>query len=351
MNKNTVINVMSGWALALLLLPGTLLAAAPPELTGTWEGKLAVDPKTSLKVQFTFTKAANGAYTAVLNSPDNADIKNTVVTGVIWDGNNLKLQVPSLSGSYAGILKNGKIGGQWTQPGSTLALELAPFQKPVLDKAATETLAGTWTGPLKVPGGELTFVLRFKTNEGVLGGTLAVPEQGGREIPMAAVEFSNNKLSFKIPQVTGDFSATLANGVLNGTWTQGGAGLPVSLKKGDYKPKVAALKLSAESFAALKGKWQGTLDVPNPQTGKSTALPLVLRFETSDKGEYLGYVDSPSQGAKGLPVSDASLANGKLAIRIDAVKVEFAGALSGNTIVGEWAQPAVGLKAPLTLTR
>jgi hypothetical protein len=350
MNGRTVMNVLQGCALILTaLLSGTSSAAAPPELTGVWEGKLAVDPKTSLKVQFTFTKAANGSYTAVLNSPDNPDLKNTPVSGVTWDGSSLKLQVPTLSGSYAGTLKNGKVSGQWTQPGGALALELAPFQKPVLDKAATETLAGTWTGPLKAPGGELTFVLRFTIKEGMLGGTLAVPEQGAREIPMAGVEFSNNKLSFKIPQVSGDFSATLANGVLNGTWTQGGAGMPVTLKKGDYKPKVAALKLSAESFVALKGKWQGKLEVPNAQTGKTTQMPMVLRFETNDKGEYLGYVDSPSQGA--IPVTEASLTGGKLAVKIDGVKGEFAGTLSGNTLTGEWAQPAAGFKAPLTLTR
>ncbi len=104
-------------------------------------------PATSLTVQFTFTKGSNGAYTAVLNSPDNPALKDTAASGVSWDGTNLKLQVPTLSGSFAGALKDGKVTGQWTQPGGNLPLVLAPYQKPVVTAAAAKSLAGSWNGP------------------------------------------------------------------------------------------------------------------------------------------------------------------------------------------------------------
>ena len=67
-------------AVLLQLLPATAHAAAPADLAGVWQGKLAVDASNSLAVQFTFTKGANGAYTAVLNSPDNPSIRNTAVS-------------------------------------------------------------------------------------------------------------------------------------------------------------------------------------------------------------------------------------------------------------------------------
>jgi hypothetical protein len=360
MNRRTVMKVLQGCALVLTaLLSGTSSAAAPPDLTGVWQGKLAVDAKTSLAVQFTFTKAANGTYTAVLNSPDNAEIKNTAVTGVTWDGNNLKLQVPSLSGSYAGTLKNGKIGGQWTQPGSALALELAPFQKPVITASTMQALQGNWSGVLTVAAGiTQNVVFTFKqAADGGLEGTFNIPDQGF-SAPMASVAFTNGELSLKVPRANNlDYKGKVAANQITGRVvapnnpSMPAEGLPLNMQRGEYKPKVATLKLSAESFAALKGKWQGTLEVQNPQTGTKASLPMVLRFETNDKGEYLGYVDSPTQGAKGLAVTEASLAGGKLAIKIDAVKGEFAGTLSGNTLTGEWAQPAAGVKAPLTLTR
>jgi hypothetical protein len=112
---------------ALLFASAGVMAAAPAapaaaDLVGIWQGKLAVDPKNSLTIQFTFAKDAKGAYTAVLNSPDNGGIKNTPATGVTFDGSNVKLQVAALSGSYAGTLKDGKINGQWTQPGGALPL-------------------------------------------------------------------------------------------------------------------------------------------------------------------------------------------------------------------------------------
>ena len=57
---------------SLLVASASTLAATPAapaatqELAGVWQGKLAVDPKTSLTIQFTFAKDAKGAYTAVL---------------------------------------------------------------------------------------------------------------------------------------------------------------------------------------------------------------------------------------------------------------------------------------------
>ncbi len=99
-----------------------------------------------------------------------------------------KLQVPSPSGSYAGTLKNGKIGGQWSQPGSTLALELAPYQKPVVAASPVKALVGTWVGPLAVPGGLQTLTFQFKqAADGGLEGTF----QGGLPIAASNIVFQN----------------------------------------------------------------------------------------------------------------------------------------------------------------
>ena len=129
-------------------------AAAAPDLAGVWQGKLPIDATTSLTIQFTFAKDAKGGYTAVLNSPDNGAIKNTPATGVTWDGSNVKLQVAALSGSYAGALKDGKISGQWTQPGGNLPLVLSPYQKPVHVQGGDGCAAGTWLGNIEPPGAD-----------------------------------------------------------------------------------------------------------------------------------------------------------------------------------------------------
>jgi hypothetical protein len=342
--------------LALLLLAvscGSALAA-PQDITGVWQGKLQVDPATALTIQFTFAKKADGSYSAVLNSPDNANIKNVAAESVSLKDTALKLQVASLSGSYAGTVKDTSIDGHWQQQGQTLPLVLTRYAQPHLPKAAIDTLTGTWNGPLTTPVGKLTFVFRFKPNAtGDLEGTLAVPEQGGREIPMSELAFADNTLTFKIPMVAGDFKATYAHGALNGTWKQGApgfpaSGMPVVLEKGEFKAPAFALKLSNASYVALSGRWEGTLQVKTPQ-GQEISVPLVLHVETNSEAQYVAYIDSPSQKVTGLPVSEASLDNGKFVLKVAAVGAEYRADLNGKTLTGQWTQGP--LNTPLTMTK
>jgi len=346
-------------ALALLLpaIPVAVHAAAAPDLVGVWQGKLAVDANNSLAVQFTFTKGSNGAYTAVLNSPDNPALKDTPVSGVTWDGTNLKLQVPALSGSFAGALKAGSIGGQWTQPGSTLPLSLAPYKKPVLTASTVKALTGSWHGELTVAAGlKQNVAIQIKEAAGGLQGTFSLPDQGAN-LPVTNVVFENGEVTLKIQQGQAlfDYKGKLAGDQITGKLKVPSPaappdGIPLDLKRGEYKAVVAALKLNAEAFAKLSGKWQGSLELTNPQTGQKRAIALVLRFATNDKSQYVGYLDSPDQGANGLVISEATFADGKLTVKIPVVGGEFSGTLADKTLTGEWAQPAANLKQEITLT-
>jgi hypothetical protein len=325
-------------------------AFAQQELAGTWQGKLAVDPQTSLTIQFIFTKKPDGTYSAVVNSPDNPAIRNIAASSVSYSAGALKVDVKDLSGSYAGSIKDGKFDGKWTQAGSALPLALAPYQKPVLAKSAVDALNGSWHGPVTVPGGKVTFVFRFKTDDkGELQGTLVLPEQGA-DLPMTDIELANNELKFKVPRAAGEYVGKLSNGAIDGTWKQGGAanpnpGLQVSLKKGEYNAPVAALSLSPEAFATLSGKWQGQLQPPNAPK----AFTVILRIEKNAAGQVVGFFDSPDQGAKGIPVAEASFAANKLTLKLPALRGEYVGELAGKTIKGNWTQMNTPL--PLTLTK
>jgi hypothetical protein len=339
--------------LSTLLVAG--LAAqnlAAQELAGTWQGKLQVDPKTALTIQFTFAKKPDGSYSAVLDSPDNGAIRNTPADAVTWKAGALSVRVAALSGGFDGTLQGGTLTGQWKQPGGALPLVLTPYQKPVLSRAAVDTLVGTWSGPLTGPGGTMTFITRFKVDDkGEMQGSLAVPEQGGQEIPMSDILFADNKLTFKIPAVMGEYAATFANGTLTGLWRQGNppqppAGVPAVLKKGDYVAKVFVLKMPAESFGMLSGAWKGELHATGPQ-GPVT-IPVVLRFETNDRADMIAFMDSPSQKAMNIPVTEATLTAGKVVIKVGGLG-EYDATLSGNTMTGDWKQGPGNL--PLTMTR
>ena len=326
-------------------------AASTPELAGTWQGKLQVDPKTALTIQFTFAKKPDGTYSAVVNSPDNPAIKDMAADAVTWKGGTVSLKVAALSGAFEGTLTGSSITGQWKQPGSALPLVLSPYQKPVLSKAAVATLAGSWTGPLSAPGGQtLTFVAQFKVDDkGELQGSLFVPEQG-ITLPMSDIQFTDNKLVFKITAVVGEFTGTYSNGAFNGLWRQNNnppAGMAVVLKKGEYVAKVVVLKMPAESFGLVAGTWKGTLQAPGPQ-GPVT-VPFVLRFETNQRADMVGYMDLPAQKMLALPMTEASVTAGKVVVKIGSIGGEYDATLAGNTLTGQWK---VGPQTvPLTLTR
>jgi hypothetical protein len=338
--------------MATLVVAGLSMAqsASAQELAGTWQGKLQVDPKTAMTIQFVFAKKPDGSYSAVLNSPDNDGIKNMAADSVAVKAGAVSVKVAALSGEFDGNLSAGSLTGQWKQPGSTLPLALSPYQKPVMSKASMDTLTGTWSGPVTGPGGSVTFVATFKPDaKGDMQGSLGIPEQGAT-LPMEDVMLADGKLSFKVPVARGTYEASLANGVLTGLWRQGGqppAGLPIVLKKGEYVAKVIILKMPTDAFGKVAGTWKGDLHAKGPQ-GEVT-LPLVLRFETNQHADMVAFIDSPSQHSSGVPVTEASLTDGKLVVKVDTLHGEYDATLSGNTLTGQFTQ--FGNVTPLTMTR
>ena len=345
----------SGLARLLAIVAGLALAgppaiAAPADIAGVWQGKMKLDANTSLTIQFTFARKPDGAWSALLNSPDNGAVKNLPADSVSVNDVAVKLSVAALSGSFSGTVKDRNIEGQWTQPGSVIPLVLTPYEKPQLSKAAIDTLLGAWHGPLQVPGGKLTFVARFRQDKkGELQGVWGVLEQGGAQIPLQEIEFANNTLSFK-GTGGGHFDGTYGNGAFSGAWKTPGApqGIPLKLEKGDLAPPVYPLHLSAPAAAAVLGEWEGTMQVTPPQ-GQPMSLQIVFRFGTNESGATLGVLDSPTQHITGIPITEATLDGGKLTLKVDGVRAEFHGTLSGPTMTGQWIQGP--LTTPLSLKR
>jgi len=313
---------------------------AAENIAGTWQGKLITSPGSEMTLQFIIKQEANGSYSVTLNSPDEGGIKNVKASSMVFNSGNLKMDVTELSGSYEGIFKDGKIDGKWKQEGKTFPLSLIPYEKPTLSKKDMEKLLGAWNGILTIPGGSLTVVFRFEmTKEGELAGFLDSPDQGGYGIPVNDIEMSESSLSLKISSIKAQYKGKVVGNEIVGDFTQLGSPNPLSLKKGEYKAQGYNLNLSKENMEKLLGKWNGKLG----------PLTLVFRFEKTKEGSFVGYLDSPDQGAKGIPITEASLTDGKLNLKVKSVSGEFNGQLSGDKLAGEWTQ--MGMKNPLSLTK
>jgi pimeloyl-ACP methyl ester carboxylesterase len=95
----------------------------------------------------------------------------------------------------------------------------------------------------------------------------------------------------------------------------------------------------------LAGTWLGTLKV------SVTELRLVFNIKANPDGSLAATVDSPDQGATGLPVSRMSLEQGRVTLELDKLRARYEGVLSadGTTIDGKWMQG--GILLPLVMKR
>lgn len=91
------------------------------------------------------------------------------------------------------------------------------------------------------------------------------------------------------------------------------------------------------------GQWSGVLKVQGIQ------LRVVFNIDKTDSG-YSSTMDSPDQGAKGIPVTTTSFENAVLKLAVSNAKIEYEGVLENdNIIVGNFKQ--AGQSFPMNLSK
>lgn len=95
---------------------------------------------------------------------------------------------------------------------------------------------------------------------------------------------------------------------------------------------------------AFEGIWSGVLD-----TG-ALRLRIVFRIRRAADGTWQATIDSPDQGALGIPVSAVEVAGRQITLRSEVVAGEFVGTLSedGKRLEGIWKQGGGEWKLTLT---
>ena len=102
--------------------------------------------------------------------------------------------------------------------------------------------------------------------------------------------------------------------------------------------------ISSTSFSQqITGRWGGDLNLPQGVT-----LPLVIHIEAA--GDSLkATMDSPAQGATGIPVDKTSFDNNELNFSVKALQLNYKGKLTGDSITGSFTQ--MGHVLPLVLKK
>jgi uncharacterized protein len=93
----------------------------------------------------------------------------------------------------------------------------------------------------------------------------------------------------------------------------------------------------------IAGTWQGTLHV------SGISLRIVFHLSEPLPGRYMATMDSPDQGAKGIPVDSAALAGDAVYLRVGVARGEYSGRLlpGDSLITGTWSQGGVQMALDL----
>lgn len=95
----------------------------------------------------------------------------------------------------------------------------------------------------------------------------------------------------------------------------------------------------------LTGDWRGSL------SAGAVPLRLVFHFKRGGDGVWVGTLDSPDQGAKGMPIGSVALSEGKLILTFPDIRARYEGAIApdGSRVDGTWVQG--GSTFPLKLAK
>jgi hypothetical protein len=203
--------------------------------------------------------------------------------------------------------------------------------------------SGHWVGTIEGPG--IGVELDLGRQGESWRGTISIPVQGTKGIPLADLAVKGTSVEFALKGAPGDprYKGEVSKDgkTITGTFSQGGASLPLNLAwKGE--PQFAAVQKNPAVSKGLLGTWEGALDVQ----GKTLRLVLTL---TNGPDGAVGKLVSVDQNNFEMPVTSIAEEKTRLKLAVAMVSGGFEGEIKGDEISGTWTQGGGSL--PLVLKR
>jgi hypothetical protein len=231
--------------IGVLWIAGALSGWAQDGPRGHWSGSVEI-PNQTLAMEVDLDKGPNGWIGSISIPAQNAS--GIPLDAISFTNGKCTFRVKGAPGdpTFAGTLSaDGKtMTGDFTQGPGAFPFKFSRTGDPKVEEVkASPKLAkdflGTWEGTIEGPG--LRVVLKMSNDASGAKAVLISLDQGGIEIPVSAIDQKDSKLTLQVKIVGGQYEAEInkEGSELNGTWTQGGNGLPLTLKKAaaqDKKP-------------------------------------------------------------------------------------------------------------------
>jgi hypothetical protein len=230
-----------GLLLATLLVTSvsSLRAQQPADPSGHWEGMVQT-PNTALKVEIDLARKPDGGFLGTLGQPEQG-VKGLPLSSVAVENRSIRLVVKGgpEPATFDGLLAadGTSIAGTVFQGGLTMPLNLtrtgeASIAPPPKSAAIGKEFEGTWNGTLDVNGQQMRLIVKMANqSDGAAVGTVVSPDGSGVEIPIAMTQKATS-LTIDVTSVGAKYVGALSPSAseLVGTWTQGPASLPLTLR-------------------------------------------------------------------------------------------------------------------------
>lgn len=223
---------------ALIVSSSVLLAQPAASPSGHWEGALQV-PGQELKIEIDLARSGE-KWEGTISIPAQ-NLKAFPLSAITIQRDSVGFALNGIPGSpqFKGTLsKDGKsLSGEFSQGGGTLPFAVArtgdaKIEPPPKGTPITKELEGSWEGSLDVGGTILHLLLKLSNRpDGGATGTMVSVDQGGTEVPVAAVVQTGSHLKVVVQAISGIYEGDLKDGQLTGTWTQGPGAWPLVLKR------------------------------------------------------------------------------------------------------------------------
>ena len=163
---------------------------------------------------------------------------------------------------------------------------------------AEDRVAGHWEGHIEIPGQPIAVKVNFAIDESDWRGTIDIPAQGAKGLPLSEIHVAEEgegmRVKFSIRGVPGNptFDGTLQDGVINGTFSQGGVTFGFRLSReivsGPVRPQEPKppfpYQIEEVKFQNGPINLAGTLTLP-PGNGPFPAVLLISGSGLQDRDE------------------------------------------------------------------
>lgn len=318
-------------------------------IVGRWQGTFE-PPGQQVNVAFTVKSEEPGKITAVFEQLD-AGAKLPLPDFEIA-GSTISFRVGPNGPKYTGTISGENIAGQVEGGGFQFAgnfakHDLDPQEYALnLSAEAKKLLLGEWNGEMTTPVGPVAAVFRFVEEQfveeelGLIRGYFDSPDRGAIGIPVQEVSLADGSVTITISS-SRSFTGTVSGNTIDGVYSQQGQQLPVKLEKGPLP--TLALEIAPAAANVLLGNWTGKLQTPQGE------LTIGIRFEKTEDGAIVGYLDSPDQGMEGARIRFATFDAGKLTVKSSLLRLQYTGTVADNNITGQLSQ--AGQNMELNLAR